>query len=167
MHGYCQTKPQGEVSLHKYKHWSLRCSIHPINWYATLFYYQFIFFLDSTGVYISLHNTYYHNNSNILITDIGEGTGRVLLCHTDLLQCCKSDQTNNRMALGEWFYPNYSTVDLNVSNENFYKNRGNRRVRLHRRGNSTSPTGKFCCEIPDASYTLIKMCVNLGELQCT
>ena len=70
------------------------------------------------------------------------------------------------LALGQWFYPDLSIVNNKVSNETIYRNRGASKVRLHRRGDATSPTGKFCCEIPDANYILIKMCVNLGELDC-
>ena len=114
-------------------------------------------------MYISLRDRTYLNNSNILITDIGEGDSSALVCHTDLEECCGSNETNNSMALGEWFYPDSSIVNNSASNEYFLTNRDRSVVRLNRRGNSTSPTGKFCCEIPDANYTLIKMCVNLGE----
>ena len=78
---------------------------------------------------------------------------------------CGSNETNNDLVLGEWFYPDSSIVNISASNENFFINRDRSLVRLNRRGNSTSPTGKFCCVIPDAGYTLIKMCVNLGELR--
>ena len=115
-------------------------------------------------MYISLRDKTYPNNSNILITDVGEGDGGALVCHTDVEECCGSNETNNNMALGEWFYPDSSTVNIiSATNDNFLTNRDIRLVRLNRRGDTTSPTGKFCCEIPDASYTLIKMCVNLGE----
>ena len=119
-------------------------------------------------MYISLRDRTYVNNSNILITDIGEGDSSALLCHTNLKNCCRSEQTNNNYytGLGEWLHPNSSTVNIRALNEAFYRNRDRSVVRLHRRGDSTSPTGKFCCEIPDANYTIIKMCVNLGELDC-
>ena len=112
-------------------------------------------------MYISLRNKTYLNNSNILITDIGEGDSSALVCKTDLVECCEQNQTNNSIALGKWFYPDSSAV---TSNQSFYTNRDRSVVRLNHKGNSTSPTGKFCCEIPDANYTWIKMCVNLGEL---
>ena len=67
------------------------------------------------------------------------------------------------MVLGEWFYPDSSIVNISATNKNFFTNRDTSLVRLNRRGDSTSPTGKFCCEVPDAGYTLVKMCVNLGE----
>ena len=114
-------------------------------------------------MYISLRGKTYLNNSNILITNIGEGDSGAVLCHTDLEDCCRSDETNNSLPLGQWIYPDLSIVSISASNEDFFINRDTSLVRLNRRGNSTSPTGKFCCEIPDANYTLIKMCVNLGK----
>ena len=117
-------------------------------------------------MYISHRGKTYPNNSNILITDIGEGDSGAVLCKTNLYNCCKSRQANNSGALGGWSYPNSSSVSTGQSNKesNLYNNRDRSVVRLNRRGNSSSPTGKFCCEIPDASYTFIMMCVNLGEL---
>ena len=119
-----------------------------------------------TGVYISHRDKTYANNSNILTTDIGEGDSGAVLCKTNLYNCCKSIQTNNSGALGAWLYPNSSSVPTGQSND-LYNNRDRSVVRLNHRGNSTqsSPTGKFCCRIPDASYTFIMMCVNLGELE--
>ena len=114
-------------------------------------------------MYISHRGKTYPNNSNILITDIGEGDSGAVLCKTNLYNCCKSNQTNNSGALGGWFYPNSSPVPTGQSND-LYRNRDRSVVRLNRRGNILSPTGKFCCEIPDASNISIKMCVNLGEL---
>ena len=120
--------------------------------------------LSSTGVYISLRGKTYPQNSNILITDIGEGDSDALICHTDLAQCCRLHQTINGSRLGEWFYPDASTVNNQVSSETFYRSRDSSVVLLHRRGSTTSPTGQFCCEVPDASYALITTCINLGEL---
>ena len=121
--------------------------------------------LDSVGVYISLRGKIYSNNSNILVTDIGERGNGSLLCFTDLFQCCKKDQTSNDTALGEWYYPNGLAVGvLNGSAVGFYKNGDCSRVRLHRRKNVTSPIGYYCCEVPDATLTHVRICVYLGEL---
>ena len=113
------------------------------------------------GVYISLRDKVYTNNSNVHITDIGERGNGALLCFTDLTECCKVDR--NRSALGEWIYPNGSTVGVNSTGQEFYKNRGPSRVRLHRRENVISPIGHFCCEVPDATLTHVRICVNVGE----
>ena len=56
-----------------------------------------------TGVHLSLGSG---NNSNILITDIGEGDSDALLCYTDFTQCCRGIDSPNGIALGEWLYPN-------------------------------------------------------------
>ena len=110
------------------------------------------------GVHISLGNG---NNSNILITDIGEGDSEALLCYTDLAQCCRGIETPNGIALGEWLYPNGSKIATGMSGDDFYWNRGPSLVRLNRRNNATSPEGQFCCVIPDATLTNV---TNLCKL---
>ena len=115
-------------------------------------------------MYISLKHKVYGNNSNILISDIGERGDGALLCFTDLIQCCRNNQTSSNNALGEWFFPNQSAVEVNSTKE-FYKNRGPSRVRLHRKKNVTFPIGHFCCEVPDATLTNIRICANVGEFQ--
>ena len=117
----------------------------------------------SVGVYISLRGKFYGNDSNIVITDIGEGEDGALLCFTDLTECCHGSHISNSKALGEWFFPNGSVVGVDSTKE-FYKNRGHSRVRLHRKKNVTSPIGQFCCEVPDATLTNIRICANVGEL---
>ena len=113
-------------------------------------------FTKLIGVYLSLRNEVKSNNSNVLITDIGEGDDEALLCYTDLSQCCRSS------SLGEWFYPNGSAVDVSDSGNNFYRNRDQSVVRLNRRNNAVSPTGLFYCEVPDALPVNIKVCANIG-----
>ena len=115
------------------------------------------------GVYIQLRDTVYSNNSNIIINDIGEGTNS-LICFTDLVDCCTSDQSLNGQALGNWFYPDGSPVGIRSDNtRGFYRNRDTSRVRLNRKENTTSPLGLFCCEVPDATYNVIRVCVNIGR----
>ena len=113
----------------------------------------------STGVYLSLGSG---NNTNILITDIGEGD-EALLCYTDLAQCCRGDEMSSRMALGWWFYPNRSSIDSGGFGGDFYRNRDSSLVRLNRRNNATSPVGQFCCVVPDATFTNVTVCANLGK----
>ena len=111
------------------------------------------------GVYLSLGRTII-SSDRILITDIGEGDDGALLCFTDLIQCCNSDSGR---AEGQWLFPNGSSV-LAGSAEvigDFYFDRGPSVVRLHRRNNATSPTGQFCCEVPDATSTNMRACVNI------
>ena len=85
--------------------------------------------------------------------------------------------------MGEWFYPNGSLVGENdhidlqgfypngslvgendhIDLQGFYKSRGTAKVQLSRREGITSPTGKFCCQVPNANNTSISICVNLSE----
>ena len=110
------------------------------------------------GVYLTLGGQPYGNGSSILIGEIGEGDG-ALLCVTDLVQCCRDG------ALGNWFYPNRSSVRVDGSNDDFYRDRGLGIVRLNRRNNAMSPTGQFCCMVPDATSTDRTTCINISEQQ--
>ena len=96
-----------------------------------------------TGVYLSVNGAIIANNSDISITEIGEGDDGALLCFTD-----SSD--SNISDVGQWYFPNQSAIE---SNGDLYMNRGHGVVRLHRKKNVMMPTGVFHCEIPDASGT--------------
>ena len=104
------------------------------------------------------------NNSNIWIGEIGEGDNGALFCVTDLIWCCRDADTPSKGgALGEWFYPNGSAVPISGSGYDFYRSRGTGIVRLHRRNNTISITGQFCCVVPDATFTNSTTCINIGE----
>ena len=119
-----------------------------------------IFISESAAVHVILRGRVYSNNSDILITDIGEGEN-ALLCLTSLIQCCRdSDTPSGEEVLGRWLYPNGSTIGEMSKGEDFYTDRGSSVVRLNRRNNVTSPSGRFCCEIPDASFTETRICMN-------
>ncbi len=77
--------------------------------------------------------------------DIGEDD-EALFCVTDSLSCCRSTRCQ-----GEFYFPDETTVPIRILARNFYRNRGNRFIRLNRRNSAKSPIGKYCCEIPDAS----------------
>ena len=112
------------------------------------------------GVFFSLKGSYISTNSNIFITDIGEGNCEALLCYTDLNECCHDSNTTTR-ALGQWFYPNGSNVRIRSSGQDFYIDRGPSVVRLNRRTDATSITGLFCCEVPDATSTKTRICTSV------
>ena len=105
----------------------------------------------------------YRNGGNILIYDVGEDDN-ALLCVTDLIECCRGNETGGRGALGDWFYPNGTAVDIKNSGDDIYRNRGPRVVRLNRRNNAMSPTGQYCCVVPDATFTNMITCIDIGEL---
>ena len=111
------------------------------------------------------------DNTEILITDIGEGAGLPsLTCHTDLTACCRSVADNNgNGALGQWTYPDGSVVLQNgasaTAGQQFYILRGEPQViRLARReaNNPVTPTGSYCCTVPTTGGDRT-LCANLGE----
>ena len=104
----------------------------------------------------------YPNNSVFLMTDIGEDD-MALTCVTDSVQCCQAANGE-----GEWFYPNNTLVSTSGVGMNFYRDRGSQVVRLNRRNNALSPTGKYRCTIPDASgvmQTLVANIIGMGKFQ--
>ena len=80
---------------------------------------------------------------------------RVLHCFTDNSQCCH----DRRIVKIGWFFPNGSTVN----GDNFYRIRGQSVLSLNRRNNTLSPSGLYCCEIPDASSITIRVCANISK----
>ncbi len=130
-------------------------------------------YLD-TGVYLSLGSTNITNNTDILITDIGddtEGGLPSLTCHTDLTQCCRSEADNNGNGdLGQWTQSDGNVVLNNaMSQANGYTlyivRNAPQVIKLARRRNLIttfnlpfSLIGSYCCTIQDMS-----LCANLGE----
>ena len=116
------------------------------------------------GLYLILGGQLYRNGDSILIDEIGEGDDGALLYVTDLIQCCRViDTPVGCRALGEWFFPNGSQVRRPWSGDDIYRSRGPGIVRLNRRNNTTSPTGQFCCVLPDATLINKIICVNISE----
>ena len=118
--------------------------------------------MNSSGVYIALRGMHITNNSNINIRNIGQSSDNpngVLQCITDNLLCCSGDPR-----LGEWYQPNGTLVQGTASTTAFYRTRGaNGEVSLNRPSDVESPTGQFCCEVPDATSTNQTLCVNIGK----
>ena len=70
------------------------------------------------------------------------------------------------MALGKWLYPNGKEVEiLGHSDRIFYRNRARSVVRLNLRKNATTAavTGQFCCKVPDATSSLVTICINVSD----
>ena len=106
------------------------------------------------------------NNTEILITDIGEdavGGLPSLTCHTDLITCCISAGNGG---LGQWTYPGGELLQKKskvTTNDNFYFVRNAPQlIRLARRNNPLSPTGSYCCTVPTTRGDMT-LCANLGE----
>ena len=99
----------------------------------------------------------YSNNTALPSSDIGERS-RALICLTDLLECCSSDETGSdardatgSVALGSWTLPSGSVAPS--SGSSLTMSRGPSSVFLNRGRFVTAPSGIYTCEIPDASRT--------------
>ena len=79
------------------------------------------------------------------LEDIGEGCDALL---------CKTNQSGTGSALGEWFYPNGTTIFTEIVNEttqeerDIYRTRNLSVVRLNRKTGGVE--GIYRCEIPDS-----------------
>ena len=73
------------------------------------------------------------------------------------MPCCQGDTA------GEWRFPNNTAV---TDQSTFRTNRNdNGEINLFRASSDVvSPTGRFCCHVPDATGTTATLCVNIGEL---
>ena len=98
----------------------------------------------------------YDNNSVVSILAISEGDN-ALLCKTNKQDCCGTPQ--NRF--GEFYYPNGVKVPIRIAGEGFYRDRGDQLIRLNRRQDTNSPTGRYYCVIPDASGVDQKIYINI------
>ena len=123
--------------------------------------------VNSSGVYLALRGVHIANNSNINIrniSQISDNPNGALQCVTDILLCCRQNPR-----LGEWYLPSGALVQGTTSTTAFYRSRGdNGEVFLNRPSGIESPTGLFCCEVPDGTNTNQTLCVNfnIGERQC-
>ena len=116
-----------------------------------------------SGVYLSLRETVYDSNDDISITDIGTTSNTGLQCITDRMPCCGTQP--NRF--GEWLFPSGTTVPGPLGNPtSFSRTRGDDgTVNLNRlNANIFTPTGLFCCVVPDALNVMQRVCANIGEL---
>ena len=128
-------------------------------------------------VYLSLGSTNITtNNTEILITDIGEDapdSPPSLTCHTDLTQCCRNNDTGDQGVLGEWFYPDGRVIQTNTSTqsqadrEGFYlyivRNAPQVLRLAHRQlGTPYVLTGSYCCVVPTTRGEMT-FCANIGE----
>ena len=117
------------------------------------------------GVYLSLKEVVYPNNSMILITEIGTtdmNFNNRLQCVTDRMPCCR---LSNARA-GEWHFPNGTVVSNQGTATSFYRNRAdNGTVNLNRIDNDVKmPTGLFCCVVPDATGVMQRTCAVICKL---
>ena len=106
------------------------------------------FFPDTGDFWFSLRNTAYQNNSCVTLEDIGEGDD-ALLCLANLTDCHQPSHTDAMgLVLGNWFFPNGTTVPSNGTSFDFYSDRIEMVVRLNRRQGGEE--GIYRCEIHDS-----------------
>ena len=108
------------------------------------------------GVYFILKGEPLENNSVIALSDIEEGDN-ALICKTNLTNCCGI--VPNRF--GQFYYPSGFPVPIKGLEKGFYRNRGDQEIRLHRRSGCMSPTGRFCCKIPDSNMVIQNIFIEL------
>ena len=100
-------------------------------------------------VWFFLRDTTYQNNSCVTLEDIGEGND-ALLCVTNLSACCRPPYTGEYWsALGNWFFPNGTSVPAGYNLSDFYRTRGEIVVHLNRRRGGAE--GIYRCEILDST----------------
>ena len=94
----------------------------------------------------------YGNNSVVTVTDIGSSFFMsALFCLTPSLECCSDSETPNAASVTrEWYLPDGTPVPS--TGTVFSREQVSSAVALYRSG-GTSPSGVYCCEIPDASAT--------------
>ena len=110
------------------------------------------------GVYMSINKTAIANDGYVSSYDMIQN-GLPLICHTNKMNCCRDDQ------LGDWYYPNGTTVDSYTVNaelkhipEFFSRSRSQSTVSLATGGTYGLRTflgpperGRFYCKVPDAN----------------
>ena len=114
------------------------------------------------GVYLSHGGTAYKNDSVFFISEIGrDNYMEQLQCITDKNPCCRNIQHR----FGQWFFPDNLQVPAIMGAVSFYRNRGDDgTVNLNRLNSSIiSPTGLFCCEVPDNDDNMHTLCANIGK----
>ena len=124
-----------------------------------------------TGVHLSFKGMTYSNNSIFFINEIGRtSSNSAIQCVTDKQECCFSPA--NRF--GEWYFPNGTQLPIEHHPidgfaTHFYRNRGNDgTVSLNRVSSSVvSPTGRFCCELPDSTHEQQSLCAFIGKYACS
>ena len=93
---------------------------------------------------------YTTNNTVVLLDSIGNKNNQALLCQTS---------SNMPGCTDSWLFPNGSEVQ--PEGEGFYRGRtcSKGQVRLLRRNNALSPTGRYCCISGGNEY----LCVILSK----
>ena len=119
-----------------------------------------------TGVYLSFNGSILINDSTIGIRAIRTDVKlrAHVVCTSDRMPCCQDPQK-----YGEWYFPNGSQViHKSEGAVAFHRSRDNLgNVHLLRTNHTVmSPSGKFCCEVEDATGRNQKLCINICNSIC-
>ena len=105
------------------------------------------------------------NGSSIAINVIRTAQHLVhVVCTSDRMPCC-----HDPPRYGEWYFPNGSQVKHKTEGAvTFHRSRDNfGNIHLLRIGtNVLSPSGKFCCEVEDATGRNQTLCINICNSTC-
>ena len=109
-----------------------------------------------------LNGVAYPNGSTVLRTDIGEDAN-ALQCTTDSTTCCTN--TYPEMRAGQFHFPvsNVTVPFMGGVTNGYYRDRQSQLIRLHRQPLSGTITGRFRCNIPQASGPPVDLYINIGE----
>ena len=125
------------------------------------------------GLIFTLNGIKYLPNKNVYIEDFPNDHGAALVCHTHNVntECCRSSDNNGKGPIGDWFYPDNSTVIHNnqdTTDNTFVQIRFDREVRLVKRGSPTGPLGLYRCDIPNSKGEIVSSSIFIrskGKLQ--
>ena len=133
------------------KNWNVTYDICRVEWITLVFHYTLCCLANFPGagdVWFSLRGTTYQNNSCVALEDIGDRNDS-LHCMTNFTACCGSLHTGlNGRVLANWFFPNGTRVPGFGKGSDFYRDRSEMVVRLHRRRSGVE--GIYHCVIPDS-----------------
>ena len=118
---------------------------------------------SSPEIELSIAGQTYPNNSVVRLVEVFETSNQShsLVCATENRPCCNSPNV-----IGEWYYPNMTTVPNLEAGNTFYTSReDDGTVHLYMRNitMSLSHTSQLCCELPNINNLTQMLCVYLGE----
>ena len=99
---------------------------------------------SQTAPYVSFMGESLPNHSYVDLSLVGGvGSGNDVVCHTDLVSCCSSNQGPHR---GDWYFPNGDRLPFN--DLFLTEKRHVQRVELYRGGgNGSISSGLYSCDI--------------------
>ena len=116
-------------------------------------------------MYLSHNGVVIESNSTIPITDIGTSSPQHLVCTTDRSGCCRGITGMTFNGVADWLFPDGGLVPRVSVTRTFGRDRNNNgETNLYRVNNDVmSPTGRFCCSVPDDTGTVHTPCVVISE----